>query len=55
MAGYLSAVYYVRKVRNALRREQVFRDRLNPFDRYDDIELIKAQVQVYKRIGDFLK
>ena len=36
MAGYLGAVYYVPMVRNALRRERMFRVLLNPFDRYDE-------------------
>ena len=49
MAGYLGVVYYVRMVRNALRREQVFRDRLNSFDRYDDIELITSTVLLKNR------
>ncbi len=38
MAGILCVVYQNRFVRNVLRRERVFRDRLNPFDRYDDID-----------------
>ena len=36
MAGILGAAYYNRLVRHVLRRERVYRDRQNPFDRYDD-------------------
>ena len=44
MAGYLGVVYYVRMVRNALRRERVFRDRLNSSDRYNNLELSTSTV-----------
>jgi hypothetical protein len=38
MVGYIGVVYYNQMARNALRRERVSRDHLNPFDRYDDID-----------------
>ena len=34
--GILGAAYYNRLVMHVLRREMVYSDRLNPFDRYDD-------------------
>ncbi|XP_064646160.1 putative nuclease HARBI1 [Lineus longissimus] len=39
----MAAVYFALEEENrrALRRERVFRDRLHPFDVYDDVDLIK--------------
>ena len=54
MAGYLGVMYYVRMVRNALRRERVFRDRLNSFDRYNDLELSTSTVLLKESVNNFI-
>ena len=54
MAGYLDSVYYVPKVRNALRRERVLRDRLNSFDRYNDLELSTSTVLLKESVNNFI-
>ena len=36
MAAILQVVWYANAARRALRRERVFRDRINPLDIYDD-------------------
>ncbi len=38
MAGLLGVIYYNRVVQRAMRRERIFRDHINPLDRYDDVD-----------------
>ena len=41
MAHIANIVYYANVARRALRRERIFRDRINPLDSYDDIDFQK--------------
>ncbi len=48
MAGILGAVFYNRLVQRAARRERVFRDHINPLDRYDDTDF-KARYRLSRQ------
>jgi hypothetical protein len=41
MAGILGLMNYHRLVQRAIRRERVFRDRVNPIHRYDDVSFVE--------------